>query len=59
MNFDIVEEMLYKIKKKHKDVKIIEIPFNFKERMFGHTKRKLILFVCTYMITIIKLRFDL
>jgi dolichol-phosphate mannosyltransferase len=59
MNFDIVEEILYKIKKNHKDVKIIEIPFNFKERMFGHTKRKLILFVVTYIITIIKLRFDL
>lgn len=58
-NFDIVEEILYKIKKGHKTIKVIEIPYSFKERMFGHTKRNLLIFIISYMVTIIRLRFDL
>ena len=57
-NFDIVEEILYKIKKYHKDIKVLEIPYSFKERMFGHTKRNLFFFILTYIATIIRLRFD-
>ena len=57
-NFDIIEEILYKTKKHHKDIKVIEIPYSFKERMFGHTKRKLLRFIASYLITIIRLRFD-
>ncbi len=58
-NFDIVEEILYKIKKNYNDAKITEIPYSFKERMFGHTKRNLFLFVISYVVTIFRLRFDL
>jgi len=58
-NFDIVEEILYKIKKNNKDIEILEIPYSFKERLFGHTKRNLFLFVLSYIATIIRLRFDL
>jgi dolichol-phosphate mannosyltransferase len=58
-NFDIVEEILYKIKKTDKDIAILEIPYSFKERLFGHTKRNLFLFVLSYIATIIRLRFDL
>ena len=57
-NFDIVEEILYKIKKHHKEINVLEIPYSFKERMFGHTKRNLFVFIFTYIITIIRLRFD-
>lgn len=57
-NFDIVEEILFKLNKKNKNLKIIEIPFTFKERMFGHTKRNLFLFVLSYIFTLIKLRFS-
>jgi len=57
-NFDIVEEILYKITKNHQKIRIIEIPYSFKERMFGHTKRNLLFFFFSYVITIIKLRFD-
>lgn len=56
-NFDIVEEILYKLKKQKNDLKIKEVPFLFKKRMFGHTKRNLFLFILTYLITIFKLRF--
>lgn len=56
-NFDIVEEILFKIKKSHRDVKIKEIPFAFKKRMFGHTKRNLFAFMFSFLITLIRLRF--
>jgi dolichol-phosphate mannosyltransferase len=57
-NFDIVEEILYKIKKDHKKLKVLEIPYSFKQRLFGHTKRNLLLFILTYIVTIVRLRFD-
>jgi dolichol-phosphate mannosyltransferase len=56
-NFDIVEEILFKLVRRNKDLKIIEIPFSFKKRMFGKTKRNLVLFIFTYALTLIKLRF--
>lgn len=55
-NFDIVEEVIYKISKKYKNIKIKEVPYIFKKRMFGETKRNLIIFVLTYIYTIIRLR---
>ena len=57
-NFDIVEEILYKIKKNNPNAKVLEIPYSFKKRIFGHTKRNLFLFVISYLITIVRLRFD-
>lgn len=57
-NFDIIEEILFKIKKVKSDIKIKEIPFVFDERMFGDTKRNLFIFGITYIITIIRLRFS-
>jgi dolichol-phosphate mannosyltransferase len=56
-NFDIVEEILFKIKKKNHDLKILEVPFTFKKRMYGKTKRRLLLFAITYIFTLLKLRF--
>jgi len=56
-NFDIVEEILYKLKKMKKGLKIKEIPFSFKKRMFGETKRNLFCFMLTYIFTLFKLRF--
>tara|TARA_R110002072_G_scaffold1989_2_gene16399 strand:+ start:114020 stop:114736 length:717 start_codon:yes stop_codon:yes gene_type:complete len=56
-NFDIVEEVLYKQIKIYKDLKIKEIPFSFKQRMFGETKRNLFKFIGTYIFTLVRLRF--
>ncbi|MDD5491223.1 MAG: glycosyltransferase [bacterium] len=56
-NFDIVEEILFKLKKQNKDLKIKEIPYTFKERMFGHTKRNLLLFALSYVYSLLKLKF--
>lgn len=56
-NFDIVEEILFKLSRNKPGFKIKEVPFTFKKRMFGQTKRNLFLFILTYLITILKLRF--
>jgi dolichol-phosphate mannosyltransferase len=55
-NFDIIEEILFKILRYHPETKISEVPFTFKKRMFGETKRNLLLFISTYIFTMIKLR---
>jgi dolichol-phosphate mannosyltransferase len=56
-NFDIVEEILYKCKLNNPLIKILELPFTFKKRLFGQTKRNLIIFIFTFTLTLIKLRF--
>jgi dolichol-phosphate mannosyltransferase len=55
-NFDIVEEILVKITRYHRDATMKEIPATFKKRMFGETKRSLLLFIITYVMTMIRLR---
>lgn len=56
-NFDIIEEILFKLKVLNKGFSVLEVPFTFKERMFGETKRNLVAFIITYVFTLIKLRF--
>lgn len=56
-NFDIIGEILFKLSKANKNLKIKEVPFSFKKRMFGETKRNLFLFMLTYIFTLLKLRF--
>lgn len=56
-NFDVIEEMMYKIKKNKGGLVVKELPFLFKKRMFGNTKRNLFIFMLSYMKTLIKLRF--
>jgi dolichol-phosphate mannosyltransferase len=55
-NFDIIEEILFKISRNKHDIRMKEVPFTFKKRMFGDTKRKLFLFMLTYFWTMTKLR---
>ena len=43
--------------KNNSQIKIHEVPFTFKQRLFGKTKRNLFLFILTYIFTLIKLRF--
>lgn len=56
-NFDVVEEIIYKINKNNPTTKFKEVPYVFRKRMFGQTKRNLLVFVVTYLFTIIRLRF--
>lgn len=57
-NFDIIEEILYKIVRSNPNTRFIEVPFSFKKRLFGETKRNLFLFILTYVFTMVKLRFS-
>jgi len=57
-NFDIVEEILYKLIRNNNNLKLKELPFSFKQRMFGETKRNLPFFIITYIFTLLKLRFS-
>lgn len=57
-NFDIIEEILIKLKRQNKNLAIKEIPYLFKERMFGHTKRNLVAFMFSYIFTLFKLKFS-
>ena len=54
-NFDIIEEILIKCSLKKRDLRILEIPFTFKKRMFGQTKRSLFRFMLSFYWTLIKL----
>ena len=54
-DFDIVEEILFKLNKKSK-ISFKEVPYTFKRRITGTSKRNLILFIFKYVITLAKLR---
>ncbi len=56
-NFDIVEEILYKLILIEPKLRIHEIPFRFEQRNFGTTKRHLVAFVFSYAVSLFKLRF--
>ena len=55
-NFDIVEEILIKIRKEYPKDKIEEIPIYFSKRKYGESKRDLIRFVFSYISTIRRLQ---
>lgn len=54
-NFDIVEEILILLHVYHKDIKVVEVPIVFHERMKGESKRDLIKFIFSYLVTMKKL----
>lgn len=56
-NFDIVEELLFKLSRMNRDLRICEVPYVFKARMFGRTKRNLVAFMFSFAFTLLKLRF--
>lgn len=57
-NFDIIEEILFKLNKHNKNFKIKEIPYYFRNRKYGKTKRNLVVFTLSYIYTLIKLKFS-
>lgn len=58
-NFDIIEEIFYKLKLKIPNFSFKEIPYVFKLRKHGKTKRNLLKFIFTFILTLIKLRFSI
>lgn len=60
-NYDVLQEVILRMKKNKKDFKIGEVPIEFNKRMFGESKRKLFKFICGYIVTVfylLCLRFD-
>ena len=54
-NFDIVEEILIRLKVKYNSLKIKEVPIEFNKRKYGKSKRNLFSFILSYINTIFKL----
>ena len=48
-NFEIVEEILIKLCRQYKDLKLCEIPVYFNKRKEGSSKRNLVLFIFCYI----------
>lgn len=48
-NFDIVEEILIRIKKKYPSIRLVEIPIYFDKRTAGKSKRDLLKFIFSYL----------
>ncbi len=56
-HFDILEEVLFKLVRHNQDLKIIEIPFSFKKRIHGESKRSFLIFLFNYLKTLTKLAY--
>lgn len=54
-NYDILQEILLKLKINKKNLNIQEVPIEFNKRMFGESKRSLLKFIFSYIKTIVKL----
>jgi dolichol-phosphate mannosyltransferase len=54
-HFDIVEELMVMARIHAGRIHIAEVPFLFKKRMFGETKRNVPLFVLSFYVTLLKL----
>jgi len=56
-NFDVIEEILYKLRVGY-GARMVEVPATFRKRMFGETKRNLVAFMLSYVVTLVRLRFS-
>ncbi len=55
-HFDVIEEILVKMRRRHRDLRIAEVPVSFRKRMFGETKRNLLTFALGFAVTLVRLR---
>ncbi len=54
-NYDVLQEILLKMKLNNPNLKIGEVPISFKKRMYGESKRQLGKFILTYIQTLVRL----
>ena len=54
-HFDIIEEIIFKLKKNNNEIKFLEIPYHFTQRKFGKSKRNFFVIIA-YLFSILKLR---
>lgn len=55
MNYDVLQEVLLKLRLNNSNFKIEEVPITFEKRIYGKSKRKLIPFIISYIKTLVKL----
>ena len=54
-HFDIIEEIIFKLKKNNDKIRFLEVPYHFKQRKFGKSKRNFFVIIA-YLFSILKLR---
>lgn len=54
-NYDVLQEVLLKMKMNNKDLSIGEVPISFHKRVYGDSKRKLLPFIWSYIKTLFRL----
>lgn len=54
-NYDILQEVLMKLRMNNRKLKIGETPISFSKRLYGESKRQLFKFILSYMKTLIRL----
>lgn len=52
-NYDVLQEVILRMKINNKNLKIGEVPIEFNKRMFGESKRHTIKFICGYIVSIV------
>ncbi len=54
-NYDVLQEVLLKLRLRKKNLKIEEVPICFEKRIFGESKRQLFRFIVSYLGTLCRL----
>lgn len=57
VNYDVLQEVLLRMKQNKPDLKIGEVPISFQKRLYGESKRRLIPFIIGYMKSLIRFTF--
>lgn len=60
-NYEVLQEVILRMKKNKKNFRIAEVPITFEKRLFGESKRRLMSFILTYVKTLfrfIRIRFS-
>ena len=57
VNYDVLQEVLLRMKQNKPDLKIGEVPISFQKRIYGESKRRLIPFIIGYMKSLIRFTF--
>lgn len=55
VNYDVLQEVLLKLKLNKRDLKIEEVPISFEKRKFGESKRRLLPFILSYIRSLFRL----
>ncbi|MCL1835343.1 MAG: glycosyltransferase [Oscillospiraceae bacterium] len=54
-NYDVLQEVMLRMKLNNKQLKVGEVPIDFQKRLAGKSKRKLLRFILGYLVTVLAL----